>query len=331
MSKIICDVCGTSYPESATQCPICGCVRSVDPVTVAGDTNEATIRPAGSYTHVKGGRFSKSNVKRRTTGKPVYNAEPTPTPEHRPPERRKPAPKKKDTGLVIAVSVLLLAIAAVVIYIAISFFKVSDTAPQDNNPGTSTQTQTTTNTTVDTSGKIPCTQLTISESAVELDKVGAALLLNVTAAPENHTDEVTFTSSDETVATVNSKGKITAVGAGQAVITVTCGTQTAECMVTCSAQEEATTTETTPETTVPEVTYSTANFKLNREDFTITLAEKSYKLYDGEIPADQIEWSTSNASVATFDAGVVTLVGKGTATVTATYQGVECTCIVRVI
>ena len=25
MSKIICDVCGTSYPDTAECCPICGC------------------------------------------------------------------------------------------------------------------------------------------------------------------------------------------------------------------------------------------------------------------------------------------------------------------
>ena len=30
MSKIICDICGTSYPETAKQCPICGCVRPGD-------------------------------------------------------------------------------------------------------------------------------------------------------------------------------------------------------------------------------------------------------------------------------------------------------------
>ena len=27
MSKIICDVCGTRYPETADQCPICGHIR----------------------------------------------------------------------------------------------------------------------------------------------------------------------------------------------------------------------------------------------------------------------------------------------------------------
>ena len=30
MSKIICDVCGTRYPESSNQCPICGCVHDAE-------------------------------------------------------------------------------------------------------------------------------------------------------------------------------------------------------------------------------------------------------------------------------------------------------------
>lgn len=75
MSKIICDVCGTSYPETATQCPICGCVRSSDSVTVAGDTSDVVAKNTAAYTPVKGGRFSKSNVKKRNSGKPVYEAE----------------------------------------------------------------------------------------------------------------------------------------------------------------------------------------------------------------------------------------------------------------
>ena len=64
MSKIICDICGTSYPENAKQCPICGCVRPGDVQRVANDyKNEAEV--AGGYTYVKGGRFSKSNVRKR--------------------------------------------------------------------------------------------------------------------------------------------------------------------------------------------------------------------------------------------------------------------------
>ena len=64
MSKIICDVCGTSYPETVNQCPICGCVRSVDVRAVAvAEEEEIQSAAAGSYNFVKGGRFSKSNVK----------------------------------------------------------------------------------------------------------------------------------------------------------------------------------------------------------------------------------------------------------------------------
>ena len=64
MSKIICDVCGTSYAETLTQCPICGCVRSVDVRTVSeSEDDELQSAHTGGYNHVKGGRFSKSNVK----------------------------------------------------------------------------------------------------------------------------------------------------------------------------------------------------------------------------------------------------------------------------
>ena len=27
MSKVICEICGTAYPETAEECPICGCTR----------------------------------------------------------------------------------------------------------------------------------------------------------------------------------------------------------------------------------------------------------------------------------------------------------------
>ena len=58
MNKIICNVCGTSYPENATQCPICGYVQTAETAL----TNDNTT---STYTYVKGGRFSKANVKKR--------------------------------------------------------------------------------------------------------------------------------------------------------------------------------------------------------------------------------------------------------------------------
>ena len=38
--KVICDVCGTTFPETATHCPICGCAKSPAAQTVAGDEQQ---------------------------------------------------------------------------------------------------------------------------------------------------------------------------------------------------------------------------------------------------------------------------------------------------
>jgi uncharacterized protein YjdB len=49
------------------------------------------------------------------------------------------------------------------------------------------------------------------------------------------TSTVTWESSNENVATVNSSGKVTAVDVGEAVITATCGDYQAICVVTVTA------------------------------------------------------------------------------------------------
>lgn len=117
MNKINCDVCGTAYPESSTQCPICGCVRSAES-TAPGATSDQPSRN-DSYTYVKGGRFSRANVKKRNQGKPVQSA---PQAEYGDTGEVIEENGRADRGLVIAVCVLLLAIVAVVIYIITRFF-----------------------------------------------------------------------------------------------------------------------------------------------------------------------------------------------------------------
>ena len=59
MSKVICDVCGTTYPETASNCPICGCAKNSTEQTMLDSDPGAE----GSYAPVKGGRFSKRNVR----------------------------------------------------------------------------------------------------------------------------------------------------------------------------------------------------------------------------------------------------------------------------
>lgn len=308
MSKIICDVCGTSYPETANQCPICGCAKAV-----AGDTKDT----GAVYTHVKGGRFSTKNVRKRNRALQV------PVSEHSVEDVTQPEKEGKDKWLVITAITLLLVIVAVVIYIALRFFVPggADTETTGALQDTTAAAEVTTGTTGPI--EIPCQDLTLTDGVIELDKAGAAWLLSVTPVPADTTDEITFVSADPQIASVTRGGKIVAEGAGQTTITVTCGQITKECRVVCGFEEE--TTAATTETTVP----ADVTFKLNREDFTLANKGDTWLLYTGDIPASQITWRVDDDKVVTVNNGTVTAVGPGYTTVRATYNGTEVKCIVR--
>jgi len=159
MSKINCDVCGTAYPESATQCPICGCVRSAESTPVDGAASQD-----GSYTYVKGGRFSHSNVRKRNRGKPAGDI--PPMQENFPVEPIE-EDERQDRGLLIAVCVLLLAIVAVVIYIITRFF--APDVPQEG--GGSMIVDPTTESTVMTTVPEETTEDTVAPSTEETVEV----------------------------------------------------------------------------------------------------------------------------------------------------------------
>ena len=139
MSKIICDVCGTTYVETSAQCPICGSARKSVDQTGAGEGN--------SYAYVRGGRFSKSNVRKRNkTGKDFSRQSAAAAPVRKtaesqkaakPVKQREPEKQEEDTvvvnkGLIIVVVMLLLAIIAVTCYIVAKF--VTPGNGPGNNP-----------------------------------------------------------------------------------------------------------------------------------------------------------------------------------------------------
>jgi hypothetical protein len=76
---------------------------------------------------------------------------------------------------------------------------------------------------------VACTGITLSESSISFAN-GNPVTLVATVEPENTTDEVTWETSDETVAVVGD-GNVYPVGVGTATITATCGYQTATCSV----------------------------------------------------------------------------------------------------
>ena len=144
MDKVICDICGTSYPASATQCPICGCEKPADPQV---DTEAVAENEEIGYKPVRGGRFSNANVRKRNAGKKelprvVAPVKPAKEAEVKPrksaaaapaaketsiaqkqaaqaPVRRKPNKEKQErsTNIILAVIALVLVLAIVLLFL----------------------------------------------------------------------------------------------------------------------------------------------------------------------------------------------------------------------
>ena len=169
---------------------------------------------------------------------------------------------------------------------------------------------------------VSCTSLTLSAPTVTFEAAGRFFNITFTRTPDDCTESVVFSSSDETVATVSDQGKIVAVNAGSAVITAQCGEQTAQCLVTCDfAYVGAETSDGEP-----------VELALNKDDLTFMNAGEQYTLsVTGAPEGARIAWQSSDEAVVTVsENGVLTARGKGTATVNVTVDGgSELTCIVR--
>lgn len=202
MSKIICDVCGTSYADTANQCPICGTVRPTEAQSVNDDG------AASEYTYVKGGRFSKGNVRKRNSGSEYTNSEKS---------------SGAKIGLIVVLIALILVVIAIATYVVITLVAGSNTPDTDPTPAQ----------TVDN----PCQAIVLPQKEIILENVGDTQLLNARKSPVNSTDELGFESSDTEVVTVNAQGLLEAVGEGTAVITITCGNVETECQITVGSTE----------------------------------------------------------------------------------------------
>lgn len=78
-----------------------------------------------------------------------------------------------------------------------------------------------------------------------------------------------------------------------------------------------------------ETTQPSAGFSLNREDITLVTTGETWKLYNGSVDPQTVVWGSQDETVATFEDGVVTAVGKGTTEVYAEYNGQRYSCIIR--
>ena len=82
-------------------------------------------------------------------------------------------------------------------------------------------------------GYKPCEGITLSASSLTFDTL-TEQTLTATVTPEDTSDGVVWSSSNESVCTVNSNGVVTPVASGNAVITARCGSHSATCSVSVS-------------------------------------------------------------------------------------------------
>lgn len=131
----------------------------------------------------------------------------------------------------------------------------------------------------------------------------------------------TWSSSDENIATVDADGKVSAVSAGQATITVTDGSGKGTCMVRVKGGTSSGQTTTTPSSSAP---------KLSSTDFTTHVGDPDVQLKVSGTTSS-VTWASKNTGIATVSgSGVVKAVSAGTTTITATVDGKVLECIVRV-
>ena len=309
MNKIICDVCGTSYPDTSSQCPICGYVKP--------SKAKAAPKEDGGYVHVKGGRFSASNVQKRNMDKGI-------TPVDQPTADQKSTKGAGNMVLGITAIVLLLVLIVVMAFFIVKIveeFKNNAQPTVTTSPVITTQSVTTTQ---DPDVQILCQAVSTDTTEISLAQIGDTYLPVITLSPEDTTDQVKFSSADESVATVDDNGLITAVAEGSTVVTVTCGKAKLEIEITCATVE--TTTDPT-ETTTGEVEESL----INRTDITLTQKGETWDLYSKSttVPKNKIKWTSEDETIVTVDGGVVTAVGNGITTVTAEYEKLSYSCTIR--
>lgn len=362
MSKITCEICGTSYPDTAGSCPICGWTNKgksgeedLDLDGIRKDFLEENNTAAQSAPAERADRKSKAifdydavNTGKRAPARPAQEEVSTEEEEYVDEEE---APRT-NIFLVVFLVVLIVALLLTTGYMFVRFFLPGRNAePEETSAPPATAEVVETVPEITEEPTIPCSDLAIPDGIEEMKEPGQKQMIHVVILPEDTTDSISFVSENEAIATVDEEGLVTAVAEGETNIIVTCGQQTIKCPVKVHfVPEETEPVETvTAQTGVPEETEATQAADDGKEatqaaddgkkDVVIKLKKSDIQLgrlgiyYDLELDCDltpeEVEWSSDNSYVASVNNGRVTVMGRGVATITAKYGDHEATCIVR--
>lgn len=171
---------------------------------------------------------------------------------------------------------------------------------------------------------VPSTVLDMNYEDVTMNHEGQTLALAIDYdLTSEQIKNTVWESSDETVATVDDEGNVTAVADGTAVITASIAEYTASCIVRCvnvSGNKG--------------VNSSESEYVINYEDVTLSRKGEYFQLTLKSVVGNDVPdftWKSSDTKVATVDSkGVVTAVANGTCKITTSVGADDFECVVRV-
>lgn len=352
MSKVVCDICGTVYPESSEKCPVCGCSRDFGLDAYEEELLMGTSDIFQSTNKKKREIFDFDEVNQfEETEEDSFDNEEEYAEESR-----------SNTVLVVVLLVLIVLLLVTAGFFFIRYMlpnMAKETEPAPTTVASEETKPVETEPEETTEPTIPCTDIVIPGGKIELGKDGM-WLMNVQVYPENTTDVLSYASYDEAVVTVDESGTVKAVGEGETIIEVSCGIRQIKCNVVVDYDLNAATeavgtipapqvgeteateaTETTGNTESAEATQTTESTKETTGDTEVTLKLKKNDItmfaryssamleLDCDIPVEDIKWFTMDSTVAIVHNGQVTATGSGMTRIYGEYKGQQVECIVR--
>lgn len=342
MSKVICDICGTVYPDTADSCPICGYVQYPELEL----TEEDLLMDEPLITRNKGGRYVEPSGRRKN--KEIFNYdEVNPESDEEEDEddydsddedEEEDAPKS-GVGLVIVLVIVIMLLLAAVGFVFTRFFLPSLMGTGETTaPTTEATVVAEPETEATTEPTVPCTDLILNEAPKALTREGQYYLLNVKVFPEDTTDLVMYVSEDDTICTVTENGRIEAAGEGETTVYITCGKMQINVPVTVKYEEETQpateetleTEEATGEAEASEDDPTDIVLKLKQSDRSISVGYGFTLELDCDLDPSQVEWTVEHGHIASVDeTGFVLAKSRGTTAVIVRYGDQQVQCIIR--
>lgn len=342
MSKIICEICGTVFPDTSERCPICGYAHG-------NGTAEEILADSSLYQRGMTPERTEETVEEHLeiSDDDDIDTEQEETEEYYPDEE-----EPEDNPNVLLVVLLVTIITLLLTATGFLFFRFYLPNNRVNAPETKpAETIRMESVTETTELQIPCQSLALTSGVTELTREGQLWLLHVTVLPEDTTDPLIFYSENDQVVEVSTDGRLTAKGEGETYVHIICGDKEIRCTVVVNYEEQTIPTEETQsedmnllpaettEITVPEQVVETEPqvvqngevlLKLKDSDRSSNKRGVSFELQlDCDLKPEDVKWLTLDSRVAIVKNGIVTTIGPGSTKIIAQYKGQQVECIIR--